>query len=162
MPGSQKVPLRGFPFGEVDVWARPRSLLRFVPIFGGAYIFRHGARISFAVTTQCKKVADSPSPEAMYGLKLRFMVGTSVREDIIRIPASTSFGERGRYNLPPLFLEHTGDTTLQLPGEGNTWDTIYAFQVSDPTMMAVTWIVALVAAAGAAILTAVVTANLTN
>ena len=164
MPGSQRVPLRGFPYGEVDIWARPRSWLRFVPIFGGAYIFRHGAKISFVLTTRCKAVAGSPSPNAMHGINLRFVMGIPniYRLDMIRIPAPKSFGEHIRYELPPLFLERTGDATLQIPGQGETWDTIYTFQVSDPTITALRWIVVLIMAIVASVLTAIITANLTN
>ena len=157
MPGSQKVPLRGFPYGEMDIWARPRSLLRFVPIFGGAYIFRHGAKISFVVRTQCKAVTGTLLPNAMQDVNLRFVMGnpSMFRPDLIRVPAPMSFGEQLPYELPPLFLERTGDATLQIPGQGETWDTIYTFRVTDPTMTAFPWIVAVVSAVLAAVVIAI-------
>lgn len=164
MPGSQKVPVRGFPYGEVHIWARPRSVLRFVPFVGGAYIFRHGAKISFLLGTRCQQVIAAPSPDAMQDIKLRFVMGMPniYRLDMIRIPAPTSFGEHKRYALPPLFLERTGDAMLQMPGQGDTWDTIYTFRVSDPTMTAVTWIVAMITGIAIAIITAVITAKLAH
>lgn len=167
MPGSQTIPVRDFPYGALEMKALPKSWLRFVPLIGGARMFRHGARITFTVRTRCIEAAtvEEKKAEVPHAVEIHteFEEGDIQRKDTVRLPPPGSYNERHTYELPPLFLERSGDVTIKIRHEPTaTFDTLYAFRVIDPTFTALTWGVAIVAAILSAVITAILTVQFTS
>ena len=167
MSGAQTVPLRGYGGGKYSlaVSAKPLTWWRFVPIVGAAWMFRLGAKVQFLVEIKCtgiNPVEESLEREQAHieaqllqqGKPVEFMINLAFvlgdegmrRPDTITFSVPLRVGDRWRRQLPPIFLERTGDAVLRVMPGGGGWDSLYSFHVSELAMVALNWIMALLAA----------------